>query len=92
MVPDLMQAPRAWSPAISFHRLKVSLIHQLWFFFLGQRGITFAKFSVDLNGRLLLHRISHMGIDIQRCSGRHMPQHLGQRFYVHAIFKSHGGE
>lgn len=38
------------------------------------------------------HIVRDMGVDVQRGRRRHMPQHGGERFHIHAVLQGQGSE
>ena len=47
-----------------------------------------ADAPVDAGGGCTLHIAGDVGVDVQRCHRRHMPQHGGEGLYVHAVLQS----
>ena len=47
----------------------------------------FAYATVDVGGGCALHVIGDVGVDVQRGGRRHMTQHGGERFHIHAVFQ-----
>ena len=46
-----------------------------------------ADAPVDAVGGCALHITGDVGIDVQRCHRRHMPQHGGEGFHIHAVLQ-----
>lgn len=46
-----------------------------------------ADAAVNIFGGCPLHIIGNVGVDVQRGGRRHMPQHGGERFHIHAVFQ-----
>ena len=46
-----------------------------------------ADAPVDAGGGCALHIAGDVGVDVQRCHRRHMAQHGGEGFHIHAVFQ-----
>ncbi len=67
----------AWGTFLSYRRI-------------AHLGCCFADTAVNIGGGCALHVISDVGVNVHRSGRRHMVQHGGKGFHIHAVRQRQG--